>query len=279
MSPNDPLFSEPASEPAPVVDGGDPAATPAATVGLTPEQFNEGIEQVVGGLREQVEGLSKAVAGMNQPATVEPTSTEPETDFLTAFSQNPEGAIKGMIAGEMKGLAPFLNTMIEGGSSAFVDIEAQRIDTEFGAGAWEKFYSKPMDEIVGMYQSKQPTALGDRGVIRREVDGITGRMVGKLVEHQQESKATVEKEGLEKIGTLQENILKEAANRTGLTGGIRRMPTGEAEVTEELKGYLAEREASIGLEQDPKDFLKQTSYGNTLEDYQAHQTKLSGGKE
>lgn len=275
MSPNDPLFETPAedgtAEPGAKPNGGDPAPV----VGLTPEQFNEGIEQVVGGLRDQVGELSTAVAKMNQPAPVsEPTPDPAQVDFLTAFSENPEAAIKGIISGEMKGLAPFLSTMIEGGSSAFVDIEAQRIDQEFGAGAWEKFYSKPMGELVNEYRTKQPTALGDRNLIRREVDGLTGRMVGKLVEHQQTSKDTVEKEGLEKLGVVQENFLKEAANRTSLTGGIRRVATGEPEVTDELKGYLAERLASIGLEQDPKDFLKETEYGNTLEDYQAKEAKL-----
>jgi hypothetical protein len=34
---------------------------------------------------------------------------------------------------------------------------------------------------------------------------------------------------------------------------------------------------SIGLEQDPKDFLKETDYGSTLEDYQAKEAKLHGG--
>jgi hypothetical protein len=104
-------------------------------------------------------------------------------------------------------------------------------------------------------------------------------MVGKLIEHQQEFKTKTEKDETEKVGVLQENILKEAMKRTSLTGGIRRMPTGEQEVTEELKGYLKERMDAIGLEQDPKDFLKQTDYGNTLEEYEAHQTKLSGGKQ
>lgn len=279
MSPNDPLFDTPAPESKP--NGGDPNPTPepTPTVGLTPEQFNEGIEQVVGGLRDQVGELSRAVARMNQPGpSPEPVYQEPEGDFLTRFSQDPEGAIKALVGGEMKGLAPFLNTMIEGGSSAFVDIEAQRINNEFGQGAWEKFYSKPMAEIVGMYQSKNPTALGDRNVIRREVEMLTGRMVGDVVKHQQESKDKVDKDGMEKLSNLQENILKEAVNRTGLVGGIRRTPTGEQEVTEDLKGYLAERETAIGLEQDPKDFLKQTDYGNTLEDYVAHQEKLGGGK-
>jgi hypothetical protein len=279
MPPNDPLFdSEPAKP-----NGGDPAPVEetAPQAGISPEMFAQGIEQLVGPLREQIGELSAAVSRMNQaPVNREPVhSPEPEADFLTSFSNNPEGAIKNVVSGELKGLAPFLNTILEGGSSAFVDIEAQRIDQEFGKGAWEKFYQKPMGEIVQTYQTKQPTALGDRGVIRREVDGLTGRMVGKLIEHQQEFRTKTEKDETEKVGVLQENILKEAMKRTSLTGGIRRMPTGEQEVTEELKGYLKERMDAIGLEQDPKDFLKQTDYGNTLEEYEAHQTKLSGGKQ
>ena len=279
MPPEDPLFDTPVSELKSNGDGSEPTSDPAPAVGLTREELNEGIEKVVGGLQEQVGELSQAIARMNQPApaAVEPTPTETETDFLTAFSQNPEGAIDARIAAGLKGIAPVIYTGLESAGAAHVDNEVGRIDKEFGAGAWEKFYQKPMDEIVGMYKAKNPTALGDRNLIRREVDGLTGRMVGKLVEHQQEAKDTVEKEGLEKLSTIQENILKEAASRTSLTGGIRRIPTAGEEVTEDLKGYLAEREASIGLEQDPKDFLKTTDYGNTLEDYVAHQEKLGGG--
>jgi hypothetical protein len=286
MAPNDPLFDTPAepSDPAP-----DPKSNgsgdPAPQGGLSTEQvsqlFSQGIQEVVGPLSERVDELAGAITKLSsaQPAPVHTPEPTPELDqdFLTEFSQNPEGAIKKAISSEMKGLVPFLNTIIEGGSSAFVGVEAERVDREFGPGAWDKFFQKPMDEIIGMYRAKNPAALGDRGLIRREVDGITGRLVGKLVEHKEETKLAQERGDLEKLGTIKEDILKDAANRISLTGGIRRMNTGEPEVTEELRGYLKEREDSIGLEQDPKDFLRQTDYGNTLEDYETHQEKLTGG--
>jgi hypothetical protein len=73
---------------------------------------------------------------------------------------------------------------------------------------------------------------------------------------------------------LAEGILKDVTQRTNLTGGIRRIESGAEEITEQVKGYVAERQRAIGGSEDPKAFLERTDYGNSWEDFQAHQKKM-----
>ena len=45
-------------------------------------------------------------------------------------------------------------------------------------------------------------------------------------------------------------------------------------VTDDMKGYLAERQAAIGGDESAKDWAKRTDYGNTLEDFLVHQKTM-----
>jgi hypothetical protein len=259
----------------PPANGGDPAAgeTP-----VTMAAAAELITQAISPLADRLEELGRTNAQLAQnlqtpqgnQAGGDP-SPAPE-DFLTRFSNDPEGAVRSVVGGEFQSVVPLVSSLINSTVSNFVSKESSDIDREFGAGAWDKFFEKPLGVLVDSYRKSNAPALADHNTIRREVDGLKGRQFDALVAFRDDSRktATEKKEGGQK--ELVDEVLKGV--QTNLTGGIRRISTEGEEVTEELKGYLAERSAAIGENIDPKAWLAQTNYGNTLEDYQAHQKVL-----
>jgi hypothetical protein len=77
--------------------------------------------------RELVERLNASPGG-NPPAA----DPDPPKPFLDKFAEDPEGAIKTVVIGGLREVAPVLNTMITSGHSAFVGLEADAVDREFG---------------------------------------------------------------------------------------------------------------------------------------------------
>lgn len=265
---------------------GDPKGTdgngkdPAGNAGLTMAEAAELITQANAPLLEKVAELTASMGRMNQPTPKDPVVTPVEpADFLTRFSEDPEGAIDARIASQFQTVAPVIGNIINSGTGAFVGLEAQQVDQEFGEGAWAKYIDKPLTVILDSYKQSNAAALSDRGTITREVNGLKGQLLNELVEHRDTSKQKATEAGEASQKDLLETVM--AGVRTNLTGGIRSNQTVGEEVTEELKGYLAERQAAIGGDESGKDWLQRTDYGNTIEEYVAHQKKLetaAGGK-
>lgn len=284
--PDDPIVAEPAvDEPTPALtptpaaptNGGE--APPAATAGVSAEQ----VAEMIAPLQEQVtqatavnQQIVATLQGMAPRAAEVPADPSGE-DFLTRFSTDPRGAIESVVGDQVKTLAPFFNTVTNSAHSAFVGLEAQAVDEKFGSGAWDAHFAKPIESIWAAYRQSNPTALADRTVIQREINGLKGALLDELVDHREKSRtATTKAEDAEV-----EKLVEAASQRVGLTGGIRRTDTaGEPLVTEGLKGYLAERERAIGEKVDPKEWLAEHSYeGNSLSHYLAHQKKLAAKKD
>ena len=282
--PNDNLFPD---QPAPEVPQGPPPGNGADHTGgsqLTLEGAAELISQalgpVVGQVKEQGEALNNLANSLannaRQQTSREPQNTEPEDDFLTQFSGNPEGAInarvKAQIAEQMAGMVPLMGGLINSATSAFVGIESTEIDQQFGAGAWAKHFDKPMKQIIESYRTQNPAALSDRNTIIKEVNGLKGQLLNDLVDHRTNSQKTAAEAAEAKDKAFVDTVTGQI--RTNLTGGIRRIETPGSAVTDEMKGYLAERQAAIGGTETAEEWAKQTNYGNTLADYLAHQKTL-----
>lgn len=264
--------------PNPNPNGGDPNPT-----ALTMEGAAELITQSQAPLLERIEELSGSVAKLAQNATnpQPPNQGGPDPDdpdFMTQLTTDPQKAIQGLLRQEMGTIAPVLGNLMNSGASAFVGMEAQQIDQEFGAGAWDKLFAKPMDTILEAYRTNNAVALADRNTITREVNMLKGQVVNELIKHRDEFQklSTEEQEAANKAITDQ--VVETVAQRTNLTGGIRRTESGAEEVTEEVKGYLEERTRAIGGNEDAKEFLQRTNYGNTWEDYQEHQKKMKAAE-
>lgn len=278
--------------------GGTSEGTPAAGNGadtqgdgpVTLAAAAELITQAISPMADRLEELGRtnsALAAQLQStggpaggAAAQNTSVETR-DFLTDFSENPEGAIDARIGQQLGTVAPLVSGLIDSTVGNFVRAESQKIDGEFGAGAWEKFIEKPLGVIVDSYRQSNVTALASNTTITREVDGLKGRQFDDLVAFREASRQKTADAAETGQKELVDGVTAKVVQQTNLTGGIRRIAGAEEEITEDLKGYLAERSAAIGKVEDPKDFLGRTDYGNTYEDFQAHQKKLAaaeGGK-
>ncbi len=266
----------PAGDPNPASNGGDPAPLP-----LTVEAATEMIQPLVTRMEElganNQELATRLAEITNQaPAAADPAAGVDGGDFLQQFSNDPQAAIDSRVTEMFKGISPLISTLIGSGSSAFTGIEAQQVDQDFGPGAWDKFFAKPMDQIMNAHRKTNVAALADRNVISKEVNGLKGAMFNDLEAFRAEARKTVTETQEGKRKSLIDEVSGHI--RTNPTGGIRRVDTGTEEVTDELRGYLAERERSIGEKNDPSEWLARTDYGNTIEEYQAHQKKLEAAK-
>jgi hypothetical protein len=279
--PDDNLFPD-----KPDVPAGEPKANGDGTgVGGTPLTVEMGAEMVTQGLAplaERLEQMGEALTQMKQPpaAPVAPTPPEPVGDFLTRFSEDPEGAVKAAAREPVESIMPLMSNFLNSAVSGWMSLEANKIDTEFGAGAWDKFFSKPMDTIIDNYKATNAAALSDNKVITKETNGLKGVQFNELVDFRDASRKTAAEvaEGIQK--TQMDNVMGQV--RTNMTGGLRRISGGTEEIPEGLEGYLADRARAIGAEpENPKKWLADRDYGNSYEDYQKHQKKLAaaeGGK-
>jgi hypothetical protein len=198
--------------------------------------------------------------------------TEPQKDFLTHFSEDPEGAIQATNAKQIQTFVPFLSDMMNSAVSSFVGFESVEIDTEFGSGAWDKYFKTPMGQILDTYRAQNAAALANRETITKEVNGLKGKLLNDLVDYRTDSQKTATEKLEADNKELVDGVVGQV--RTNLTGGLRRVENAGETVTEDMKGYLAERQAAIGGDESAGDWAKRTDYGNTLADYLAHQKTM-----
>jgi hypothetical protein len=178
------------------------------------------------------------------------------------------------IATQLGQLTPLIGNLMNSGASAFVGIEAQTVDQEFGAGAWSALFDKPMQTILDSYRTTNIGALADRNTITREVNGLKGQLINELIEFRDKSNKLTDEQKTAQRKELTDSVVEDVTSRTNMTGGIRRVESGTEEVTESIKGYVEERQRAIGGNESAKTFLERTDYGNSIEDYVEHQKKL-----
>ena len=255
-------------------NGQDHGADTPLTMSGAAELISQAQAPLMQQIRDQGEALSQLVSKLGQPQNqpADPVDREAQEDFLTQFSENPERAIGGLVRGEFKQVVPLLSNLMNSATSAFVGIESTEIDKEFGNGAWSKFFEKPLNQILDQYRSHNAAALSDRNTITREVNGLKGQLLNDLVDFREVSRKAAREAEEGRTNELVDGVVKRIP--TNLTGGLKRTGGVEHEVTEDLRGYLAERERVIGERVEPKDWLKKTDFGNTLSDYLEHQKKM-----
>lgn len=220
---------------------------------------------------QQVQQLLEAVSKSHQP---EPASAE-STDFMTEFTTgDPRSVVAQVVRDEMAAFAPFLSKVAGSASNAFTMLEAQRIDDQFGDGAWEKHFAKPVEQIMEMHRKGNPTALVDSDALRSEVNGLAGALFDELVEFRSHSRTKASESANEDLASLKDGIQTEIIQRVNSSGGLRRVSTGGQEITDDLKGYLEGRGRALGKVIEPKQWLEERDYGNNLDDYRAHKKKL-----
>ena len=285
--PDDNLFPEgtPKTDPPPgdlpKGNGKDPAGEAPITMAAAAELITAAQAPLLEKINELTEATSSAVRAATAPAQVAPATPEgPPEDFLTRFANDPEAAIREIAGGQMQIAVPLMSGLINSTVANFIERETEDIDREFGPGAWIKFFDKPLGVLMDGYRKSDVSALANNSTIRGEVDGLKGRMFNELVEFREASRKT-KTEGTEAdTKKLVDGVTETVMAQTNLSGGIRRISGGEEEITEAVQGYLKERIEAIGGDETGKDFLARTDYGDSIEDYMAHQKKLdaaSGG--
>jgi hypothetical protein len=262
-------------------NGADPAGEAPLSGAAIAQLISDSNAPLAAQIEKLAEATAAAAAAAQTPAPPPPQDTgAPPEDFLTRFANDPEAAIREVAGGQMQVAVPLMSGLINSTVANFIGRETADIDRDFGKGAWDKFFDKPLGVLMDGYRKSNVAALADDSTIRREVDGLKGRMFNELVEFREASRKT-ETEGTEAdTKKLVDGVTETVIAQTNLSGGIRRISGGEEEITEGVKGYLAERIAAIGGDETGKDFLARTDYGDSIEDYMAHQKKLeaaSGG--
>jgi hypothetical protein len=286
---DDPMFpdnqnsaggGEPGKAPAPG-NGTDPNAADPLTLESAAALITASQAPLLKRLEELGETTAQVVQSMNQtrtPANQPEPNTQDQEDFLTQFGVDPEAAVNAAVSKQLGTLAPLIGNLMNSGTSAFVGLEAQQIDAEFGAGAWNKLFDKPLAVILDGYRQNNAMALSDRNVITNEVNGLKGKLFNELVTFRTEAQKTNADTVDANRKELTDGIVADVTQRTNLTGGLRRIEGMGEEVTEELKQYLAERVAATGEKIEPKEWLARTDYGNSIEEYNAHQEKLKAAE-
>ena len=276
---DDPMFSsdspegneKPKEDPTPA----NPGVTPEQMAQVTAQATQPIVEQVTE-LAAQVSTLAEHVGGLSLPAPAIP-GVEPKKDFYAEMQDDAEGAIERRIDGRVKEqmlpIGEVLSTINNSAHDAFVGMEANRVETEWGVGAYEKFFTKPLKTIFDQYRSVNASLLSKHDLIRKEFDAISGQVVNELIEFRDESrKVTAEKANKELAG-LTEGIAGAVTTIVGMTGGIR-APGAKVEVSEGLKEFLSERKKSTGVSETPEEFVSRTSYDNTIEGYLENKKKM-----
>ena len=223
----------------------------------------------------QLSELTQNISSGFNRNSQEPTQT---ADFLTELTTgNAEEAIARIVDQRLGSLTPILSGMIRSGSGAFIDIEAQALDQKFGTGAWDKFFQGPMKHIMDSYAKTDPAKLSDRQTINKEVNGLKGQLLDQLVEFRDAYQTTTTEQKAAELTKLKEGIMADFQSRTNGTGGIRPFAPVGSEVTDEIRGYLQERDRAIGAKTDPKGWLEETNFGNDLDSYLTHKNSQSKG--
>ena len=267
---DDPMFSSDKPQ-------GDKPPEPTPS-GVTPEQ----VAQVTAPIVDQVTGLAAQVSSLAQhvggrKTTVAPVAAEVKKDFYAEMQDDAEGAIERRIDGRVKEqmlpIGEVLSTINNSAHDAFVGMEANRVEADWGVGAYEKFFTKPLKTIFDQYRAVNASLLSKHDLIRKEFDAISGQVVNELIEFRDESrKVTAEKANKELAG-LTEGIAGAVTTIVGMTGGIR-APGAKVEVSEGLKEFLSERKKSTGVSETPEEFVSRTSYDNTIEGYLDNKKKM-----
>jgi len=258
----------------PGANGNDPTASQPMTL----ETAAELVRQSQAPLLERIEQLTEAmgqVTGRMSAGTQDPNlNVDPgdADDFLTQFSADPRKAIEAVVAGQFRTVAPLIGNIMNATTNSATAAEAERVNNDFGTGAWESLIEKPLKTIIESYRQHNAAALSDPRTIVKEINGLKGQLLNELVDHREKHQKSAADANANKEKELVDGVLQHV--RTNLTGGIRRMDTVGEEVTDSLRGYLEERDRSIGGETDPKQWLSETNYGNTIDDYVKHQASL-----
>ena len=208
-------------------------------------------------------------------------STPPveEQDFLTELTTgNAEQAIGRIVEQRLAALTPVLSNIVQSGSSTFVELEANSIDNRFGTGAWDKFFSNPVNQIMSNLAKTNPAAMMDRTIIGHEVNGLVGKQVDELVAYRDEFKKTKTATETTDQDTLVNSITSAVINRTNGIGGMRHLDaTGSIAITPEVEGYIAERMRATGQKINPKEWVKETDFGNDIDSYRESRKTISNG--
>ena len=210
---------------------------------------------------------------MAQPAVPEsPPAELSDDDFLKRLTEDPKSAVSGLITDIIqKEVSPTISNMTTSASRAFIDLEKEDVDGQFGPGAWNKFFEPHWQVLEKAYQKSNPGALGDRAVIQREINSLKGLQVSELMSHKNEKDKESQSEQNEGLKNLVDGV---AQTVTNLTGGLRvQNPDGKVVVTDEVRGYLKEKMSALGVEETPEEWFKATDFGNSLSDYKAHVAK------
>ncbi len=220
---------------------------------------------------EQFQQLAQMVSSNNNPA---PAAVDGEEDFLTELTTNPRLAVGKIVQESMGALAPFLGKIAESGSNAFIGIERQQIDEQFGSGAWDAHFDKRISSSMTAHGQNNPAALADSGLLHREVNELKGENLDALVKFREEHQTQQATTANSDLDSMVQEIAGEVMRRTNGTGGLRRIEATGEEVTEAVKGYLSEVAKATGKQVDSKKWLSDTNYGNTIEDYRKKQADI-----
>ncbi len=236
---NDPLFPP---EPEPV----QPVATPQ------PVQEQQRMDR----LEQAMNELTRTVADAAQRLTVPQAAPQQTNDeFLSELASDPRGLITRVASAAAQQVAnqqltPALVRTLDLAASQLLSEQAQKVDSEIGAGTFDEFFRPQIDKDLAELRKTNPEALANKSVMEALVNRLYGGENFPVL-------------------SARRRQLEQLAQQRGLshlvpTGGAPRLRSlsGEPELHPEAELFCRETDKATGEVTDRKAFAKQMATGH-----------------
>ena len=277
MVPNDDPFAntevtEPvSSEATPVVEA--PSVEPTPVVDTSPTQ-TAALASAVEPLKEAITALNERITQATTPAPV--ATPEPPTDdeFGQQFYQNPRGTIQSEFD---RAAQPLVGQLADQVAEANMLTQAQRVDKDWGQGAFAAVIESEFRPIVEEAKRLNPQGLLDRTSFNNAVDTVVGRRAKELVEFAKGATEALSKSELETVQKLRDSVVMEV--QPNLSGGIRRGGPGAIGLSDEQKQIARDMTKADGIKRDEKILAAlQANPIRSIEDYRAAKQTVTAGE-
>lgn len=299
MPPDDPIFPQQGADAAAAPDSSDTgaaaksAAAAAPSAPPTPEQvqqqISEAVTAAVGPLTSEmgaIKGFMEKVAGALEPegeggargsqgngagagGAGNASSGAPGEEFWNRFYHDPEGAVDERLRA---GAAPLVGALAQPVVQMQLAQLEEGVDKKWGKGAYATLLKADMDRII---EKADPTAAVNPVALQSALNSVVGAQVDALAEHREKAQTQdAEANSKRTDEAVLESLRRQGIDPTTMTGGLRRVPTGEAKLPEEASDYIAGQLRDAGREVDEKRLGVMLNTGSSFSDWQKAQKEL-----
>ena len=225
-----------------------PVAPPAP---VQEQQRMDRLEQAMTDLTNVVREVGQKLPLAQGPVVPQQTNDE----FLNELATDPRGLITRVASAAAQQVAnqqltPALVRTLDLAASQLISEQAQKVDSEIGAGTFDEFFRPQIDKDLAELRKSNPEALANKSVMEALVNRLYGgENFPVLSQRRRQLEQLAQSRGLSHLVP---------------TGGAPRLrsTSGEPELTPEAELFLREVDKVTGENTDRKGFAKQMATGH-----------------